>query len=67
MTAEEEDKEYPELTYQNRLKILPVPKTEEEKLQKVKEHIAQSAMTATCVLDLQILHSQMDDLLKFNE
>lgn len=61
-----EEPERPPLTLKNRMAQFPVVTTTQEKLDKVKKEIARAALEATSQLDLQILHSKMDDLLKFD-
>ena len=62
-----EEPERPPLTLKNRIAQFPVVTTTQERLNKVKEEIVRAAMEATSELDLQILHSKMDDLLKFDD
>jgi hypothetical protein len=62
-----EEPERPHLTLKNRMAQYPVVRTTQERLNSAKEEIVRAAMEATCELDLQILHSKMDDLLKFDE
>ena len=65
--SNQEEPERPPLTLKNRMAQFPVATTTQERLNKVKEEIVRAAMEATSELDLQILHSKMDDLLKFDE